>query len=212
MAPYWSTPCTCNHSRCLLVSVVNGSCYLVHTLLCGDGAQGRAGVEVVEVEAQEAAAAELIHQQGLALLEHIWVQHGHANRREGKRRQDKTQLEEIRETRHKTRAGVWENEGEKSRTESAGDVDQCPQTLFRGSTVHQVGPVGQDVSRVIPLQGTLLPKLGCGCLVQCRPLPWPLGAQKQGETAATHLCAGIHCFPYSTWREMKAQHKNWPSV
>lgn len=58
------------------MSVVNGSCYLVHTLLNGDGAQGGARVEVVEVEAQEAAAAELIHQQGLALLKHIWVQHG----------------------------------------------------------------------------------------------------------------------------------------
>ena len=58
------------------MSVVNGSCYLVHTLLSGDGAQGGARVEVVEVEAQEAAAAELIHQQGLALLKHIWVQHG----------------------------------------------------------------------------------------------------------------------------------------
>lgn len=68
------------------MSVVNGSCYLVRTLLRGDGAQGRAGVEVVEVEAQEAAAAELINQQGLALLKHIWVQHGHTNRREEKTR------------------------------------------------------------------------------------------------------------------------------
>lgn len=58
------------------MSVVNGSCYLVHTLLSGDGAQGGARVEVVEVESQEAAAAQLVHQQSLALLKHIWVQHG----------------------------------------------------------------------------------------------------------------------------------------
>lgn len=54
------------------MSLVNGPCDLVHTLLSGDGAQGRARVEVVEAEAQEAAAAELIHQQGPALLKHIW--------------------------------------------------------------------------------------------------------------------------------------------
>lgn len=54
--------------------LVNGSCYLVHTLLCGDGAQGGSRMDVVEVETQEAAAAELIHQQGLALLKHIWEQ------------------------------------------------------------------------------------------------------------------------------------------
>lgn len=76
------------------MSVVNGPCYLVHTLLRGDGAQGRAGVEVVQAEAQEAAAAELIHQQGLALLKHIWVQHGQANRREEKTRRSWKRLEE----------------------------------------------------------------------------------------------------------------------
>lgn len=54
------------------MSSVNGACYLLHTLLGGDGAQGGTRVEVVEVEAQQAAAAELIHQQGLALLKHIW--------------------------------------------------------------------------------------------------------------------------------------------
>ena len=54
------------------MSVVNGSCYLLRTLLSGYGAQGGARVEVVEVETQEAAAAELIQQQGLALLKHIW--------------------------------------------------------------------------------------------------------------------------------------------
>lgn len=56
--------------------MVNGSCYLFHALLSGDGAQGGARVEVVEVKAQKAAATEFIHQQGLALLKHIWVQHG----------------------------------------------------------------------------------------------------------------------------------------
>lgn len=53
--------------------IVNGSCYLVHALLGGDGAQGGSRMDVVEVESQEAAAAELIHQKGLALLKHIWV-------------------------------------------------------------------------------------------------------------------------------------------
>ena len=55
------------------MSVVNGPRYLFHTLLSGDGAQRGAGVEVVEVEAQEAAAAELVHQQRPTLLKHIWV-------------------------------------------------------------------------------------------------------------------------------------------
>lgn len=86
-------------------------------------------------------------------------------------------------------------------------------TLFRGSTVHQVGPMRQDVSWVIPLYGALLPKLGCSCLVQCRPLPGPLGAQKQGETAAPHLCAGLHCFPYPTWGHIKeAAQEMWVCV
>lgn len=61
--------------------MVNGSCYLVHTLLCGDGAQGGSRMDVVEVETQEAAAAELIHQKGLALLKHIWVATWYTNRR-----------------------------------------------------------------------------------------------------------------------------------
>lgn len=89
-----SSPCTCNHRRCLLVSMINSSCYLRHTLLSGDGAQGGTRVEVVEVEAQEAAAAELIHQQGLALLKHIWVQHGAQNRR-GCRREEETRLKRL---------------------------------------------------------------------------------------------------------------------
>lgn len=87
------TPCTCNHGRCLLVSVVDGARYLVHTLLSGDGAQRGAGVEVVEVEAQEAAAAELIHQQGLALLKHIWAQHVRKNQRRLSEEKEETQLE-----------------------------------------------------------------------------------------------------------------------
>lgn len=56
----------------------------------------------------------------------------------------------------------------------------------------------QDVSWVKLLLGTLLPELSGSCLVQCRPLPRPLGAQEQGETSATHLCAGLHSFPYPT--------------
>lgn len=53
------------------MSVVDGSCYLFHTLLSGDQAQGRTWVEVVERETQEAAAAQFIHQHGLTLLKHI---------------------------------------------------------------------------------------------------------------------------------------------
>lgn len=53
--------------------MVDGSCYLFQTLLSGDQAQGRTRVEVVEVEAQEAAAAQLVHQQDLTLFKHIWV-------------------------------------------------------------------------------------------------------------------------------------------
>lgn len=63
--------CTCNHWWCLLVSIIDGACNLVHTLLSGDGTQGGAGVEVIEAETQEVAAAELIHQHGLALFKHI---------------------------------------------------------------------------------------------------------------------------------------------
>lgn len=76
---YGCALCTCNHGRSLLMSMVNGCSYLIHTLLCGDGAQGGAGVEIVEAEAQDAAAAEFIYQQGLALLTHIWVQHSTTN-------------------------------------------------------------------------------------------------------------------------------------
>lgn len=47
--------------------MVNGARYLVHTLVSGDDAQGGARVEVVQAETQEAAAAQLIHQQSLAL-------------------------------------------------------------------------------------------------------------------------------------------------
>lgn len=54
------------------MSVVDGSCYVFHTLLSGDQAQGGTRVEVVEREAQEAAAAHFIHQQGLTLLKHVW--------------------------------------------------------------------------------------------------------------------------------------------
>lgn len=53
------------------MSVVNGPCYLFTTLLGGDGAQRGAGMEVEEVKTQQAASAEFIHQQVLALLEHI---------------------------------------------------------------------------------------------------------------------------------------------
>lgn len=53
------------------MGMVDGSCHLSQTLLSGDQAQGGAWVEVVEGEAQEAAAAQLIHQQGLTLLIHI---------------------------------------------------------------------------------------------------------------------------------------------
>lgn len=54
------------------MSVVDGSCYVFHTLLWGDQAQGGTRVEVVEREAQEAAAAHFIHQQGLTLLKDVW--------------------------------------------------------------------------------------------------------------------------------------------
>lgn len=88
------THCTCNHRRCLLVSMVNSSCYLFHTLLSGDGAQGGARVEIVEVKAQETAAAEFIHQQGLALLKHILAQHGTQTRGGCQKRGDR--VREIR--------------------------------------------------------------------------------------------------------------------
>lgn len=65
--------CTCNHGRCLLVGMVNGGCYFVNTLISGDGTQGRARMKVIKVESKHAAPAELIHQQGLALFKHIWV-------------------------------------------------------------------------------------------------------------------------------------------
>lgn len=54
------------------MSVVDGSCDVFHTLLSGDQTQGGTRVEVVEREAQEAAAAHFIHQQGLTLLKHVW--------------------------------------------------------------------------------------------------------------------------------------------
>lgn len=52
--------------------MVDGSCDVFHTLLSCDQAQGGTRVEVVEREAQEAAAAHFIHQQGLTLLKHVW--------------------------------------------------------------------------------------------------------------------------------------------
>lgn len=55
------------------MGVVDGSRYLLRTLLNADQAQGGTRVEVVEAEAQEAAAAQLVHQQGQTLLRHIWV-------------------------------------------------------------------------------------------------------------------------------------------
>lgn len=84
------------------MSMVDGSCNLVHTLLSGDDAQGGAGVKIVEVEAQEGAAVEFIHQQGLALLKHIWVQHG-TQPRGGCQKRD-AQLE-MQNNQCKTRAG-----------------------------------------------------------------------------------------------------------
>lgn len=57
------------------MSVVNGLCYLAKTLLSGDAVQRGAGVKVVQVEAQATAAAELVHQHGLALLKHLWEHH-----------------------------------------------------------------------------------------------------------------------------------------
>lgn len=54
------------------MSVVDGSCDVFHTLLSGDQTQGGTRVEVVEREAQKAAAAHFIHQQGLTLLKHVW--------------------------------------------------------------------------------------------------------------------------------------------
>lgn len=72
----WSTPTTCDNSRYLPVGMVDGSCYLFHALLSGDQAQGRTWVEVVEGEAQEAAAAQFIHQQDLTLFKHVWGAQG----------------------------------------------------------------------------------------------------------------------------------------
>lgn len=100
------------------MSVINGSCYLVHTLLSGDGAQGGAGVEVVEAEAQEAAAAELIHQQGLALLKHIWVQHGTQTRAAcQKRTSGKDYTSDAR--------GRQVTERVTAREKGQGDIHQC---------------------------------------------------------------------------------------
>lgn len=95
-------------------------------------------------------------------------------------------------TARKWKWAEWETERERSQ-----------HTLFRRSTVHEVGPMRQDVSWDKPLQCTLLPKLVCSCVVQDRPLPWPLRAQKQGKTAASHLYAGAHCFPNPTWGQIK---------
>lgn len=53
------------------MSIIDGARNLVHTLLSGDGTQGGAGVEVIEAETQQVAAAELVHQQDLALFKHI---------------------------------------------------------------------------------------------------------------------------------------------
>ena len=53
------------------MGVVDGPSYPLDTLIGGDGAQGGARVEVVEAEAQGPAAAQLIHQHGLALLINI---------------------------------------------------------------------------------------------------------------------------------------------
>lgn len=53
------------------MSKVNSPCYLLTTLIGGDGAQRRSRVEVEEAETQQAASVEFIHQQLLALLEHI---------------------------------------------------------------------------------------------------------------------------------------------
>lgn len=77
------------------------------------------------------------------------------------------------------------------------------QTLFRRSTVHQVGPMGKDVSRVKPLQWALLPELLCSLLLESRALPWPLRTQKEGKTVSTHLYRGVYSFPNSTWITQK---------
>lgn len=53
------------------MSVVDGCGDLVQALLGADGAQRGSGVEVVEAEAEAAAAAQLVHQQGAALLRHV---------------------------------------------------------------------------------------------------------------------------------------------
>ena len=71
----WHQP-TGDHSRNLAVGVVDGPSYPLDALIGGDGAQGGAGVEVVEAEAQSPAAAQLIHKHGLALLINIWGNHG----------------------------------------------------------------------------------------------------------------------------------------
>lgn len=78
-------PSTCDHGGDLPVGMVDGSCYLLHTLPSGDQAQGRARVEVVEGEAQEVAAAQLIHQQGLTLFKHIWGRRGRQDELGGSR-------------------------------------------------------------------------------------------------------------------------------
>lgn len=67
----YSSNCTCNHTRNLAVSKVDSLGDVLCTLFSGDGACGGARVEVVEAEAQEAAAMEVIHQHGLTFPVHI---------------------------------------------------------------------------------------------------------------------------------------------
>lgn len=60
-------------------------------------------------------------------------------------------------------------------------------TLFRRSTVHQVGAMGHDVSGIKSVRGTLNAELFCSRWIQSWSLPGTLGAQKQGEARSSHL-------------------------